>query len=90
MSIQSWSTRSGLSRSSWSVRCGAFWPTTPGTGPFFVRMRIRCATSTAATQPPTPRNQRKPSSSMCVMTRPISSMWPSTATDRSPSAFTVA
>ena len=33
MSIQSWSTRSCLSLSSGSVRCGAFWPTTPATGP---------------------------------------------------------
>ena len=59
-------------------------PTTPGTGPDRVAIETRWPTSTIGSQPPTPVNHRKPSSSMWWTISPISSMWPTTATDSPP------
>ena len=69
-------------RSSSFIRWIGFLPTTPGTGPERVTTDTRWPTSTTGSQPPTPVNHRKPSSSMWWTISPISSMWPTIATDR--------
>src|SRR5436190_1933420 len=63
-----------------SSRCRwtALRPMTPVTGPARVSTTRRWPTSTCASQPPTARNHRKPSSSTWVTISPISSMWPIT------------
>ena len=71
-------------RSSSFIRWIGFLPTTPGTGPDRVAIDTRWPTSTIGSQPPTPVNHRNPSSSMWWMIRPISSMWPTIATDFPP------
>ncbi len=68
-----------LERSSDSIKWIAFLPTTPRTGPFSVCTTTRWPTRIVGSQPPTAPNQRKPFSSMCVTTTPISSMWPTNA-----------
>jgi hypothetical protein len=55
-------------------------PTTPSTAPSRVAISTRWPTRITGSQPPTPVNQRKPSSSMWWTIRPISSMWPTIAT----------
>ena len=54
-------------------------PTTPGTSPSLPRTSTRWPTRICGSQPPIGANQRKPFSSMWVTIRPISSMWPTTA-----------
>src|SRR3954453_19312147 len=67
-------------RSSSLSRWMGFLPTTPGRGPSRVTTSTRWPTRICASQPPTPVNHSIPSSSMWVTIRPISSMWPTTAT----------
>src|SRR4051794_6461231 len=69
-------------RSSSFIRWIGLLPTTPGTRPVRVEISTRCPTRMIGSQPPTPVNQRNPSSSMWWTIRPISSMCPTTASDR--------
>ncbi len=71
-----------LLRSSPRSRWIGFLPITPLSGPRRVSRTTRCPTRTCASQPPTSPNHRKPSSSMWVTIRPISSMWPITSRRR--------
>ena len=71
------------SSSSWWI---ALRPITPRTVPPRVSSTIRWPTSWTGSHPPTWSNRRKPSSSMCVTWTPISSMWPTIASD-GPSAM---
>ena len=66
-------------RSSSLSRWIGFLPTTPWTTPSRVAISTRWPTRMIGSQPPTPLNQRKPSSSMWWTISPISSMWPITA-----------
>ena len=71
----------GFLRSSSLSRWIGFLPTTPTTFPPRVAISTRCPTRITGSQPPTPVNHRKPSSSMWWTISPISSMWPTTATN---------
>jgi len=63
---------------------GALRPSTPCSGPSLVSSSTRWPARTWASQPPTPVKRRKPSSSMCVTISPISSIWPTIASDGAP------
>jgi hypothetical protein len=58
-----------------------FLPMTPGTTPSRVATTTRWPTRICASQPPIPMKRRKPESSTCVTISPISSLWPTIATD---------
>ena len=76
------SFRSGtFLRSSSFIRWIGFLPTTPGITPPRVAICSRWPTSTIGSHPPTPVNHRNPSSSMWWTISPISSMWPTIASD---------
>ncbi len=65
-------------------------PMTPGTGPAAVITVTRWPTSTAGSQVPISATNSTPEESTCLTTRPISSMWPTSATRGPPPALTVA
>src|SRR6266545_1619911 len=90
MSIHRSDALDTFSSSSFLSWCTAFLPITPRTGPLRPSRSTRCPTSTCESHPPMPLKYRKPSSSMCVTWRPISSMWPASMRRGLPLGFTAA